>query len=49
MSMARAEAITEFAERAKEEMRLNTDNNGDINACYVPSIIDQIAKELKGE
>lgn len=43
---ARAETIEEFAERAKEEFRANTDNNGDINSCFVPIIIDDIATEM---
>lgn len=38
----RAEAIKEFAEMLKEELRLSTGNNGG----FVPSIIDNLVKEM---
>ena len=41
--------VKEFAERLKEEFRANTDNNGDINSCYVPDIIDNLVKEMVGD
>lgn len=42
---AKSEAIKEFAERLKEELRLSTGNNGG----FVPSIIDTIVKEMLGK
>ena len=36
------EAIKEFAERLKEELRLSTGNNGG----FVPSMIDNLVKEM---
>jgi len=42
---AKAEAIKEFAERLKEELRLYTENNGG----FVPSMIDNLVKEVVGE
>lgn len=41
-------AVKAFAERVKEELRANTDNNGDINSCFVPIIIDRLVKETDG-
>lgn len=38
---AKTEAIKEFAERLKEELRLSTGNNGG----FVPSMIDNLVKE----
>lgn len=46
---AKTEAIKEFADRLKEEFRVNTDNNGDINSCYVSNIIDNLIKEMTGK
>lgn len=41
----KSEAIKEFAERLKEELRLYTENNGG----FVPSMIDNLVKEMLGE
>lgn len=43
---AKSEAIKEFAERLKEELSANTDNNGDINSCIVPIVVDNLLKEM---
>lgn len=40
------DAVKDFAERLKEEFWVNTDNNGDINSCLVPIIIDNLVKEM---
>ena len=40
------DAVKDFAERLKEEFRLNTDNNGDINSCLVPIIIDNLVNQI---
>ena len=45
IKQAKAEAIKEFAERLKEELRLSTGNNGG----FVPSMIDTLVKEMVGE
>ncbi len=42
------DAYSKFAERLKEEFRDNTDNNGDINSCLVPIIINNLLKEMAG-
>ena len=41
----KSEAIKEFAERLKEELRLSTGNNGG----FVPSMIDNLVKEMVGD
>lgn len=41
----KAEAIKEFAESLKEELRLSTGNNGG----FVPSMIDILVKEKAGD
>lgn len=45
IKFAGTEAIKEFAERFKEELRLYTENNGG----FVPSIIDNLVEEMAGE
>jgi hypothetical protein len=45
----KSEAYEEIAEKLIKELEDNTDNNGDINACYVPIIVDRVLKEIKGE
>lgn len=45
---ARADAITEFAERLKACFDTYPDNE-EAHALYVRSLVDQIAKEMKGE
>lgn len=42
LEIIKAEAIKEFAERLKEELRLSTGNNGG----FVPSMIDNLVKEM---
>ena len=46
---AYADGVKELAERVEEELRQNTDNNGDINSCLVPNIIGNLVKEMVGE
>ena len=44
----RVNTAEKFAELAKEEFRLNTDNQGDINSCYVSDILDRVARVIIG-